>query len=188
MPICSSIPFLLQRNQYFVLVAPNISPFIFHLSSNYSSLLRFRKTSLSLSTTTLRRFCAYGLNSLLRCFIFSKLHCPMVRIKFSLDIHPSKTTSYFLKNDRSFLVKRRVVFHKRFDAAKRPKAHRKTHIGNRLSYTKNRICEKSYNRHSTRAYVRAHNRSFLFFAVTSVTLLFISSYIPNDYVLTANKF
>ena len=134
----------------------------------------------------------------------------MVRIKFSLDIHPSKTTSYFLKNDRSFLEKRqvvsckttghfsenngslfrkqRVVFHKRFDAAKRPKAHRKTHIGNRLSYTKNRICKKSYNRHSTRAYVRAHNRSFLFFAVTSVTLLFISSYIPNDYVLAANKF
>lgn len=36
----------------------------------------------------------------------------MVRIKFSLDIHPSKTTSYFLKNDRSFLVKRRVTFQK----------------------------------------------------------------------------
>ena len=33
----------------------------------------------------------------------------MVRIKFSLDIHPSKTTSYFLKNDRSFLEKRQVV-------------------------------------------------------------------------------
>ncbi len=69
----------------------------------------------------------------------------MVTIKFSFDIHPRKTTSYFLKNDRSFLVKRRVtfrkrrvVFHRRFDAAKRPKTHRKTHIENRLSYTKNR--------------------------------------------------
>ncbi len=36
----------------------------------------------------------------------------MVTIKFSLDIHPRKTTSYFLKNDRSFLVKRRVTFQK----------------------------------------------------------------------------
>ncbi len=36
----------------------------------------------------------------------------MVTIKFSLDIHPRKTTSYFLKNDKSFLVKRRVTFQK----------------------------------------------------------------------------
>ena len=28
----------------------------------------------------------------------------MVRIKFSLDIHPSKTTSYFLKNDGLFFT------------------------------------------------------------------------------------
>ena len=36
----------------------------------------------------------------------------MVRIKFSLDIHPSKTTSYFLKNDGSLFRKRRVTFQK----------------------------------------------------------------------------
>ena len=52
----------------------------------------------------------------------------------------------------------------------------------RIGFVKNPIID------TTRAYVRAHNRSFLFFAVTSVTLLFISSYIPNDYVLAANKF
>lgn len=113
----------------------------------------------------------------------------MVRIKFSLDIHPRKTTSYFLKNDRSFLVKRRVtfqkttgcfskndgslfrkqrvVFHKRFDAAKRPKAHRKTHIGNRLSYTKNRICKKSYN--ILRARMYAHIIGVFCFLLSQVS-------------------
>ena len=59
--------------------------------------------------TRKKRFFEFGLNFLSYDFIFSKLHCPMVRIKFSLDIHPSKTTSYFLKNDRSFLEKRQVV-------------------------------------------------------------------------------
>ena len=119
---------------------------------------------------------------------WSRLNFLLTFIPVKRRVISCKTTGHFLENDGSLFRKQRVVFHKRFDAAKRPKAHRKTHIGNRLSYTKNRICKKSYNRHSTRAYVRAHNRSFLFFAVTSVTLLFISSYIPNDYVLAVNKF
>ncbi len=127
----------------------------------------------------------------------------MVTIKFSLDIHPRKTTSYFLKNDRSFLVKRRVTFQKTTghfsendglfftDALMLPNIQR--HIVKlilRIDYPTPRIgnCENSHNRHPTRAYVRAHNRSFLFFAVTSVTRLFISSYIPNVYVLLTNKF
>ena len=126
---------------------------------------------------------------------WARLNFLLTFILVKRQVVSCKTTGHFSKNDGSLFRKRRVtfrkrrvVFHRRFDAAKHPKTHRKTHIGNRLSYTKNRICKKSYNRHSTRAYVRAHNKSFLFFAVTSVTRLFISNYIPNDYALFTNKF
>ena len=82
-------------------------------------------------------------------------------------------TCRFIENDVLFYWKRRVVFFRWWVS----------HFSTLQEYGNNGKlnCENTYNNTLSRVRVRTHNRSFIIFAVTSVTDFFLICYNTRDY-------